>query len=180
MSEDFPLNASEAPLADIQQVAPGMITLRAPQDGQLAELLSGLGLGLPQLRQMTGFSTGQVGWMSPDELLILCPREAVTPLLARLTQSLMGHHHLAVDVSDARTMFRVDGGAVSQVLAKLSPSDVLGGDFPLGELRRTRLAQVPAAFWRDQDGFSVICFRSVGQYVHDLLTGAVRPRTGIY
>lgn len=42
--------------------------------------------------------------------------------------------------------------------------------------RRTRLAQVPAALRMvDDETFEVICFRSVAQYVFDLLKVAGQP-----
>ncbi|MEO9629184.1 MAG: sarcosine oxidase subunit gamma, partial [Sulfitobacter sp.] len=42
--------------------------------------------------------------------------------------------------------------------------------------RRTRMGQVPAAFWLREDGvFEVICFRSVAQYMFDLLSVAAQP-----
>lgn len=161
-------------LVQITEVATGMITLRGTQDGTMMTALSGLGLGLPAMRRIEAYTAGQVAWMSPDELLILCPRGAVAGILTGLTQALAGTHHMAVDVSDARAMFRVEGDEGNQVLAKLSPTDILDGPFPLGEVRRTRLAQIPAAFWSDGAGVSVICFRSVAQYAFDVLARAAR------
>ncbi|MGC1503573.1 MAG: sarcosine oxidase subunit gamma, partial [Sulfitobacter sp.] len=41
--------------------------------------------------------------------------------------------------------------------------------------RRTRLAQVPAAFWMpDAETVQIICFRSVAQYVFDVLNVAAQ------
>jgi sarcosine oxidase subunit gamma len=34
---------------------------------------------------------------------------------------------------------------------------------------------VPAAFWIEGEGFTVVAFRSVGQYVFDLLSVAAAP-----
>jgi sarcosine oxidase subunit gamma len=50
--------------------------------------------------------------------------------------------------------------------------------FPAGEIRRTRLAQIAAAFWMPQEGtVELVCFRSVAQYAFDLLTqAAAGPR----
>ena len=73
-----------------------------------------------------------------------------------------------VVVSDARAVFRVEGAKADQALAKLSPVDfaTLGAK----ELRRTRAAQIAAAFWKDGDGFTVVCFRSVASYMMGLLS----------
>jgi sarcosine oxidase subunit gamma len=38
------------------------------------------------------------------------------------------------------------------------------------ELRRTRAAQVAAAFWKDEAGYTLVCFRSVASYMMGLLT----------
>ena len=80
-------------------------------------------------------------------------------------------------LSDARAVFRVEGAKADQVLAKLSPVDfaTLGAT----ELRRTRAAQVAAAFWRDGDGFTVVCFRSVAGYVMGLLSHSAMPGSEI-
>ena len=40
------------------------------------------------------------------------------------------------------------------------------------EVRRSRLAQVAGAFWREGDGWRIVCFRSVGTYVETLLRNA--------
>ena len=71
-------------------------------------------------------------------------------------------------VSDARAVFRVQGGKADQVIAKLAPVDFA----KLGpkELRRTRTAQVAAAFWAQDDGYTLVCFRSVASYVMWLLS----------
>jgi sarcosine oxidase, subunit gamma len=95
-----------------------------------------------------------------------------------LAKSLAGEHHLAVDVSDARAVFRVEGLRSDQVLMKLSPVDLAG--LAEGELRRTRTAQVAAAFWAADGGYSVVCFRSVAEYVMGLLSHAAMPGAEVY
>ena len=87
--------------------------------------------------------------------------------MQKLDKALAGKHHLAVDVSDARAVFRIEGPKAAEVLMKLRPVDLP----PLapGELRRTRAAQVACAFWRDDDGYTLVSFRSVAAYVMGLL-----------
>ena len=49
--------------------------------------------------------------------------------------------------------------------------------------RRTRMAQVPAAFWLDEAGnFHLICFRSVADYAFELLKVSAQPggEVGLY
>jgi sarcosine oxidase subunit gamma len=94
-----------------------------------------------------------------------------------VTAKLGTTHALAVNVSDARAMFRVSGGAAArEVLAKLCPVDMSPGVFKSGMFRRTRMAQVATAFWMDDnEDIYIICFRSVAQYVFDLLKTAAQP-----
>jgi sarcosine oxidase subunit gamma len=61
-------------------------------------------------------------------------------------------------------------------MAKVAPVDLAPAQFTAGTIRRTRIAQVPAAFWMPQDDvFRVVCFRSVAQYVFDVLSVAAQP-----
>jgi sarcosine oxidase subunit gamma len=79
-------------------------------------------------------------------------------------------HHLAVNVSDARAMFSLTGeaGPLKDVLAKVTPADMAA--LAPGEMRRTRLQQVPAAIWFESGTEArVVCFRSVARYVFDVL-----------
>ena len=65
------------------------------------------------------------------------------------------------------------GACAREVMAKLAPVDFAPDAFEMGMFRRTRMAQVPAAFWMNgEDAFSVVCFRSVGEYMFDLLSVA--------
>lgn len=161
-------------IVQIEDAGPtGMVTLRTDL-AAAAPALKGAGVTVPDRRRK---GDGTL-WMSPDELLFLCPRDAAADRVAALTGALKGTHHLAVDVSDARVMFRItgQGSAIRETLAKLSPADLRASALPVGEVRRTRLAQVAAAFWFEgEDEARLICFRSVADYVFGLLTHAARP-----
>jgi sarcosine oxidase subunit gamma len=118
----------------------------------------------------SGASAGQIAWMAPDEILDI----------SMTHQDLLDRQNLwyALDlktkltwanVSDARAVFEIAGRGAREVLAKLCPVDLHPDSFGPGEMRRTRLAQVPAAFWMpDASRFHLICFRSVAQYVEDV------------
>ena len=98
---------------------------------------------------------------------------AVDDTLAALVTALKGHHALVADMSDARRLFHLTGpdAALRDTLARLCPVDMRA--FQLGEIRRTRLAQIAAAFWMGEEGrLDLICFRSVAQYAEDLLSDA--------
>lgn len=168
--------ASATGFAAIREIGPvGMITLRAKPDvkGLAKAIKAAVGTGVPAVRRIEIEGDRGCGWMSPDEYLLVMPYGAVAGALEAISKALAGEHHLAVDVSDARAVFRVEGAKADQVLAKLSPVDF--ATLAAGELRRTRAAQVAAAFWKDGDGFTVVCFRSVGRYVFDLLATSAQP-----
>jgi len=126
--------------------------------------------GQPQILHAGSYA---VAWMSPDELLIVCEHAAADQVVASLEKSLAGQHFLAVNVSDARAVFDLSGPHARDVLAKLMPVDF--GAFAPGTIRRSRMAQVPAAVWMTGDeAFRVVCFRSVARYAFDVLSVAAQ------
>ena len=167
--------ASFQGFATIREIGPvGMITLRAKGVMGLDKAVKAVvGTKLPAQRRIEVNGDRACGWMSPDEYLLILPYAEVRDALASLAKALAGEHHLAVDVSDARAVFRVEGDKADQVLAKLSPVDF--ATLEPGELRRTRTAQVAAAMWSQDGGFTVVCFRSVAGYVMGLLTHSAQP-----
>lgn len=153
----------------------GMITLRA--DLSLAKVAKAVksvtGAEMPDQGAVTKGKAGRVAWMSPDELLLIVGHTKAPAMVTKLEKALVASHALVVNVSDARAVFHVQGKAARDVIAKLSPTDLRG--FEAGVLRRTRFAQVPAAFHMLDDGsIEVVCFRSVSKYMFDLLSNAAR------
>ncbi len=156
----------------------GMITLRAElADAAVAQAVKrATGLTPPAQRRIVRKGDVALAWMSPDELLILTPHGGAETLRSALETALAGRHHLAADVSDARALFTLEGARVREVLAKLTPADLSPRGLAPDEVRRTRLAQVAAAFWQDApDAFSLVCFRSQAAYGFALLKNAARP-----
>jgi sarcosine oxidase, subunit gamma len=158
----------------------GMVTLRADLSSPQvqAAVRQVAGVDLPGQRRIAQSGDGRgVAWMSPDEILVLCPRDEAGAVAAALGTALAETHHLVADVSDARAVLRVEGpdGALREVMAKLTPTDLAPDSFGPGELRRSRIAQVPAAFWIEDGGVTVICFRSVARYAFDLLRLSATP-----
>lgn len=153
----------------------GMVTLRGDlSDATLAAAVkAATGCAMPAKRSIVEAGDRAVAWMSPDELLLLVPYSEAGATVAALDSALSSQHFLAVDVSDARASFRIEGAGAREVLARLCPADLSPEAFGPGELRRTRLAQIPAAFWIGPDGgFTLVCFRSVARYAFDLLANA--------
>lgn len=82
---------------------------------------------------------------------------------------------MAVNVSDARATFTLEGQGAREVLAKGAPVDISPAVFGKGEIRRSRIGQIAAAFWTlDGETFEVVCFRSVGAFMFDWLSNAAR------
>ena len=158
----------------------GMVTIRADLGSvALAGALAALGLSVPAQRGIVSAGGKAVGWMSPDELLLLCDYAQAPQIAADLTSALADEHALVTVVSDARALFTVQGAKADQVLMKLCPVDF--ATLPEGELRRTRAAQVAAALWRSgPDEISLVCFRSVVGYMMGLLEVASRKGGEIF
>ena len=151
----------------------GMITLRGDLSmTKVAKAVkSAVGVDMPAQRGINLKDGRGAAWMSPDELLLMVAYEDAEATVARLQKALGASHSLVVNVSDARAVFTLRGERVREVVAKLSPVDMAA--FATGEIRRTRLAQVPAAFWMSgDDEITLVVFRSVAQYAFDLLTTA--------
>ncbi len=151
----------------------GMITLRGDLGSQpLVNALQQItGCAMPAPRKSTQAGGNTVAWMSPDELLILCPHSAAPDMEARLRKALDAEFATVATVSDARAMFTLSGSAWRDALAKLCPVDF--STMEPGDIRRTRAAQVAAAVLvTGPDEARIICFRSVAQYMFDLLSGA--------
>lgn len=167
--------------ARIREIGPlGMITLRAkPGLPVLAEAVqAATGCALPDARRVTEAGGNTAAWMSPDEYLLVVPYAEVKTALAALSVRLAGQHHLAVDVSDARAVFRIEGDRANDVLQKLAPADLAA--LQPGEIRRTRIAQVAGAFWQGEGGYTLVCFRSVAGYVMGLLTHSAQSGSELF
>lgn len=167
-------------LAEITRLPPiGMATLRgdlaAPGLAAASDAL--VGQPCPGQRQILWSGEEGVAWMGPDELLFFIDPARLPAALDAARAALGSIPHLLADVSDARARFAVTGPAAAHVLAKGTPADLHADVFAPGEIRRTRLGQVAVALWRapEGDGFQVITFRSVADFVEDWLRNAARP-----
>lgn len=162
----------------------GMIGIRAgfaepPAAKTVAKAIAkAAGVPVPEIRRIEMKDDRRLAWMSPDELLLFLPKAEVAATLAALEEGLEGRHHLAVDLSEARAVFRLQGPGAREALAKGAPADLSRAAFGVGDFRRTRLGALAAAFGQisdDPETFDLICFRSVGAHVAAWLDLAVRP-----
>jgi sarcosine oxidase subunit gamma len=168
-------NATFTGTAAVREIGPlGMITLRAKPDvpGLADAIQAASGSPVPGQRAILRRGDRRAAWMSPDEYLLIMPRAEVADMLGKISATLGTAHHLAADVSDARSVFRIEGAGADAVIARLCPVDL--PRLPEGEIRRTRVAQVACALWREDGGITLVAFRSVARYVFDILANAAR------
>lgn len=173
---------SHAGFVDVAEVGlRGMITVRGDLSSARMKkaVKAATGAAVPEPRRIAIEGGKAAAWMSPDELLILVPYAAARDTVAALEAALAGEHHLVADVSDARAVFTVRGAKADQVLRKLCPVDL--DRLAEGEIRRTRAAQVAAAFWKSgPEEITLVSFRSVAAYVMGLLEVSARPGAELF
>ncbi|AUC54962.1 sarcosine oxidase subunit gamma [Sagittula sp. P11] len=156
----------------------GMVTIRGDfASDAFREAVSGVArVAFPEQRGASVDGARGLLWMSPDELMMLVPHAEASESAAKLVEALSDQHALVLDVSDARAMFRLQGRAVREVIAKLAPLDMAPDGLQPGELRRTRFGQVAAGVWLEgEETATLFCFRSVADYMFELLSTAAHP-----
>ena len=165
------------PLASVRRFDDlGMLTFRGDLSDPAfrADAKQALRMPLPGPRRVSHAEGETLAWMAPDELLLVSeggPR-AVEPF----AEALQKHHHLALDVSDARRTFELSGRGWRDLLAKGAPVDFHREAFGPGDFRRTRLGQIAAAFWCvEPDLARIIVARSVADFAEAWLLGAAKP-----
>ncbi|MGP9791865.1 sarcosine oxidase subunit gamma [Roseinatronobacter sp. NSM] len=154
----------------------GMITLRGDlsSDALARAVADTTGLDIPAQRRVTHAGAMAAAWMSPDELLLMLPYDQAGAMADKLAAALAGEFATVANTSDARAVFTLQGAGVCDALAKICPVDF--SEFAQGDIRRTRAAQVAAAVWMSgPDQVTLLCFRSVAQYMFDLLCAAAAP-----
>jgi sarcosine oxidase subunit gamma len=157
-----------------------MLTLRADLKAASGAVFEAVQIEMPEPLSIVEAGTTRLAWMSPDEALLICAPDDLDRYQIALADALAGTHHLLVDVSDMRAVFRLHGARVREVLAKLVPFDLDPAVFAPGRFRRTHLGQVAAAVWMPATDEAVImCFRSVAVYVETALRRAADPRAAM-
>ena len=154
-----------------------MFTLRANLASNKVKSAVKTGLKLTVPKRGTYAQNNEVilAWMSPDELLIIVPEAERSAAFAALEQALEGCIICLRMCPMLGRRFTIEGGSAREVVAKLAPMDISAAQFPVGGFARTRFAQVAGAIFVEQeDRLSLICFRSVQDYVFALLCGAAK------
>jgi sarcosine oxidase, subunit gamma len=168
----------------------GMIDLRGQaSDGAfMAAVKEVLELDLPTApRSSAAWGDVEALWLSTDQWLVLCPRARTMDLLRRLRQAFAQIHSFAVDVSDMRTIIRIEGDNARFVLLKGSSLDLLSSHYEAGTVRRLRFAEIAALLHivsQKPDVIDLYVFRSYAHFAWEWLmvngraTAAIRPFGG--
>ena len=153
----------------------GMITLRCSLDSkELKQALGAVSMDdIPETGKFCTEGNTLAAWMSPDELLLMVPDEAVEHMVETIDASLNPMPRLVADVSDARVMFEVQSAGIRDILAKETPADMSESAIGPQDFRRTRLGQVAVAIWFPApDAARLVCRTSEAEYVRELLAAS--------
>ena len=166
------------PLATVTEArGQGMILIRADLARAGDAIAEAAGLAVPGATRFTTDGSRWLGWMSPDELLLTLPGEQAAEAMAALRDALSTEPALVEDVGALRCVFDLGGRKPAQALAKLCPVDF--DRLPPDAVRRTRAAQVACALWRQGEGWRIVAFRSVRDYMAGVLAAAAAPGTDL-
>ncbi len=159
----------------------GKMILRG-DDAEIAGAVRGaLELDLP-LAANTSSETRPVSalWLGPDEWMLTCAPGSEDAVAESLRVAVAGAHATVVDISDARTVFRLSGAAARTVLAKGCALDLHPRAFALGDVAQTRLAKADVILHQtidedDNDGpvFDIYVARSFADYLWRWLADAM-------
>ena len=163
----------------------GMIDLRGNADDAafMKNAATALGMDLP-LEPRTSATKGDmtVLWLSIDQWLITLPLKARDKILATLNRKLAKNLCLICDMSDARTIIRLTGDQVREVLIKGCSLDVTLPEYVPGTVRRMLFAEVAALshFVGDKpDVVDLYVFRSYANYVWEWLLQTAHEDTAL-
>jgi sarcosine oxidase, subunit gamma len=171
-------SGSAIDISEIQNT--GLIDLRILPKGRAALTIAAneLGFSLPHAPRTSGSGRGRTAlWWSIDQWIVTCPRSR-TQFLAKKLETAFGRAHAMVtNVSDTRAIVRVSGDQVREVLMKGCCVDLLAKDVVPGLVRRTQIAEIPAAIHfvsNDPLTFDIYVFRSYADYIWQWLAVAGR------
>ncbi len=135
-----------------------------------------LGMELPKVpRTSAAWGDIKILWLSIDQWLILCPTAKADALVMQLSAALVGLHSLVVNVSDMRTVIRLEGIGVRETIMKGSSLDLLDGSYVPGAVRRMRFAEIAALLHIIEDNvIDIYVFRSFADYAWVFIMKAAR------
>lgn len=142
----------------------------------MAAAKSVLGFDLPKTpRTSNAWGDVKALWLSPDQWLVLCPRDKTAALLESLNAALIKIYSLCVDVSDMRAIIRLTGEGVHEILMKGCSLDLLSDEYAPGTVRRVRFAEIAALINIVEDHtIELYMFVSYAEYAWEFLLKAAR------
>ena len=142
-----------------------------------------LGINLPLKPRTTAVKDDvTVLWLSVDQWLVCCPRNKADGLLGELRRNLGEIHSLAVDVTDARAIIRLEGDNVREVLMKGSSIDFTLPEYKAGLVRRLMFAEIAALAHIVADKpctIDIYVFRSYADYTWKWIEATAKPAATI-
>ena len=160
-----------------------MIDLRVrSEDAAAIEALeAALGMALPrEPRSSTLSGDRHALWLSVDQWLIATPLADRAGLTDSLGAAAAGGFVAVTDMSDARTIIRLEGAGARETIMKGAAADLTRSD--VGTVRRMMFADIAAmaqVISADPDTIDVYVFRSYADYAWDWLEAASRPAASI-
>lgn len=155
----------------------GYIVLRGKTDDSafMQGVASVLGHSVPvQPRQMLQTAKGAVLWLSPDEWLLVCPRNRRDALMAALRAALQEVFAQVVDNSGGFTTLRLAGPDHLTLLRQLGPYDFEGQ--ATGTLASTVMSKTSVTVVRtDAAGVLLVFRRSFADYLWRLIERTAKP-----
>lgn len=135
---------------------------------------SALGVPLP-VTPCTLAQSGavKVAWISPDEWLVVCPREKLGATIAALERALEGIRSQVVDNSGGYTQVLLTGANASDVLAHCTVYDIAHLD--PGKVVGTTFGKSATLLHRQDRGFCLIFRRSFADYLWRFMVRAATP-----
>ena len=156
----------------------GMIDVRGSAADRkfMAAAKSVLGIDLPkEPRSSVSWGDIKVLWLSIDQWLVLCPRAKAVEVENALREALGSIHSLVVNVSDMRSVIRLEGDGCRETIMKGSSLDLLDGSYGAGTVRRMRFAEIAALLHIVENNvIDIYVFRSYADYAWEFLVKAAR------
>ena len=131
------------------------------------------GLAVPKPGTYSEDEGKYLGWLSPDEFLLVTDESDSASVMLELGSKLAKVHHAVNDVSSGQTIVRVSGENAARVLAKGCTLDLHRDVFLAPMCAQTRIAKTQAFIRAVRlDTFDVIVRRSFADYFWTWLTDA--------
>ncbi len=117
--------------------------------------------------------TATVMWLSPDEWMIVCPRDRHTVLLKELAAGLAGIRSQVTDNSGGYTQVLLQGANARDVLSHCTVYDL--AHLTQGRVVGTTFGKSSVYLRRAGDGYTLLLRRSFADYIWRYLERAAQP-----